>query len=37
MAIQSAINKAQPDDMIYIGGSAFVVADALQLAIELKS
>lgn len=30
MAIQSAINKAQPDDMIYIGGSAFVVADALQ-------
>ncbi|HOG20417.1 MAG TPA: folylpolyglutamate synthase/dihydrofolate synthase family protein [Salinivirgaceae bacterium] len=34
MAIESALNKAQPDDMIYIGGSAFVVADALQLAIS---
>ncbi len=29
-AIESAINKSQQNDIIYIGGSAFVVADALQ-------
>ncbi len=29
-AIKHALQMAKPDDMIYIGGSAFVVADALQ-------
>ncbi|MDR0844818.1 MAG: bifunctional folylpolyglutamate synthase/dihydrofolate synthase [Tannerella sp.] len=28
-AVQSALNDAQPDDLIFIGGSTFVVADAI--------
>ena len=35
-AIIAALNTAEPSDMIYIGGSAFVVADALECWQEVK-
>ena len=35
-AVQQAINDASPEDMIYIGGSTFVVGDALYFFQQIK-